>query len=67
MNLDESLKNRARDLISFSWNIFSKKVGNGIININKEASMQLQYANILQQLLPIIIINGDESLTLELI
>lgn len=44
MNLEQSLKNRTRELITLAWDIFSRKVGNGLITINKEASMQLQYA-----------------------
>ncbi|UEL47218.1 hypothetical protein [Terrisporobacter hibernicus] len=66
MNLEGSLKERCREVISFAWDVFSKKVGNDLININKEASMQLQYAHILQQLLPIIIVNKEEMLKLEL-
>lgn len=66
MNLEQSLKNRTRELITLAWDIFSRKVGNGLITINKEASMQLQYAYIVQQLLPMIIFNKDESINLEL-
>lgn len=66
MNLEQSLKNRTRELITLAWDIFSRKVSNGLITINKEASMQLQYAYIVQQLLPMIIFNKDESINLEL-
>lgn len=41
MNLEQSLKNRTRELITLAWDTFSRKVGNGLITINKEASMQL--------------------------
>lgn len=66
MNLEQSLKNRTRELITLAWDIFSRKVSNGLITINKEASMQLQYAYIVQQLLPMIIFNKDESINLQL-
>lgn len=66
MNLDKSLKDRIRELITLAWEIFSKKVGNEVIIVNKEASMQLQYAYILQQLLPMIIINKNEKVYLDL-
>ena len=49
-----------------AWKIFQNKLGNGIINISKEASMQLQYAYILQNLIPLLIYNNDESIRLEL-
>jgi hypothetical protein len=50
----EDFSERMRAAISLSWVMFSRKVGNGLIPINKEASMQLQYAYVLQQLLPLI-------------
>jgi hypothetical protein len=49
-----------------AWKIFQFKVGNGLININKEASMQLQYAYILQNLIPLIIYDLDEKIEIEL-
>ncbi|WP_415279577.1 hypothetical protein [Clostridium perfringens] len=66
MDLKQSLKGRTRELITFAWSIFSNKVGNRIITINKEASMQLRYAYILQQLIPFIILNKNEKIDLEL-
>jgi hypothetical protein len=52
--------------ISEAWKIFQFKVGNGLINLSKEASMQLQYAYILQNLIPLIIYNNDEEIEIEL-
>ena len=49
-----------------AWSIFMRKVGNGILPINKEASMQLQYAYIIQQLLPLITFKSDEKAEIEL-
>lgn len=49
-----------------AWSLFSRKVGNGLVEINKEASMQLQFAYILQQLLPLITFQPDEQLRVEL-
>ena len=46
--------------------IFSKKVGAGVLSINKEASMQLHYAHILSQVLPLIILDANESAHVEL-
>ena len=46
--------------------MFSRKVGSGLIPINKEASMQLQYAYVLQQLLPLITFHENEKFEIEL-
>jgi hypothetical protein len=44
---------RLRYAVSAAWEIFSRKVGGKTIPVNKEASMQLQYAYILRQLIPL--------------
>lgn len=62
----EDFAERMRAAISLSWGMFSRKVGNGLILINKEASMQLQYAYVLQQLLPLITFHEDEKFEIEL-
>jgi hypothetical protein len=62
----EDLTVRMRGAISLAWSIFAKKVGAGLMQINKEASMQLQFGFILQQLLPLITFREDESLRLDL-
>ena len=62
----DDLPVRMRAAISLAWSLFSKKVGRGLIEINKEASMQLQFSYILQQLLPIISFNKLDRFELEL-
>ena len=62
----ENLPVRMRAAVSKSWLIFSRKVGGGLIMINKEASMQLQFAYILQQISPLITFHEDEALHVEL-
>ncbi|MDK9558051.1 hypothetical protein QQF73_10495 [Marinobacter sp. M216] len=62
----EDLPERMRAAVSEAWLIFSRKVGGGLIPVNKEASMQLQYAYILQQLAPLIIFHEDEATRVEL-
>ena len=57
---------RMRSAVSFAWSLFSRKVGGNLIPVNKEASMQLQFAYLLQQILPLITFHADEKLTLEL-
>jgi len=62
----ESFPERMRAAVNLSWIMFSRKVGNGLIPINKEASMQLQYAYVLQQLLPLITFHENEIFEIEL-
>ena len=62
----ESFSERMRAAVNLSWIMFSRKVGNGLIPINKEASMQLQFAYLLQQLLPLITIHENENFEIEL-
>ncbi|MDO6501189.1 hypothetical protein [Photobacterium sanguinicancri] len=57
---------RMSDAVSFCWNVFSKKVGSGLIPINKEASMQLQFAYILKQYIPLITFNPSDQFSIEL-
>lgn len=64
--LTGSFEERLRKSISFAWEIFSEKVGTGLLHINKEASMQLQYSYILQQVVPLVCFNDDESVKIEL-
>ncbi|HMV64204.1 MAG TPA: hypothetical protein PKE01_12760 [Rhodocyclaceae bacterium] len=64
--LSGNFQERLRSAISFAWGVFSRKVGSGIIHINKEASMQLHFANILTQVLPLITVEADESSHVEL-
>jgi hypothetical protein len=62
----EQLSSRMRAAITLAWSLFSRKVGGGLIHINKEASMQLQFSYVLQQLLPLIAFHKGEKFTLEL-
>jgi hypothetical protein len=55
-----------RGAVSLAWSLFSRKVGGGLIDINKEASMQLHFGYILQQILPLITFQRDDNLRLEL-
>lgn len=64
--LSGNFEERLRGAISFAWGVFSRKVGAEIISINKEASMQLHYANILSQTLPLVMIEADEASHVEL-
>lgn len=64
--LNENFEERLRATISLAWDVFSRKVGSGIIRINKEASMQLHFAHILSQILPLITVEADEASHVEL-
>lgn len=62
----EELVKRVENIIDFSWHNFSAKVGGGLIDVNKEASMQLHFAYILKNSIDLIIHHKDEVLTVEL-
>ena len=64
--LSEDFSIRLRNAISLTWSIFMRKVGNNLLPINKEASMQLHYAYILQHILPLITFKDDEMAVIEL-
>ena len=62
----EKFSRRMRAAVTLAWRLFSRKVGDGLIEVHKEASMQLQYAYVLQQLLPLLSFHPGESFTIEL-
>lgn len=61
-----ALPTRMKGAVSLAWSLFARKVGGELIRINKEASMQLQFGYILQQVLPLITFHKDEMVELEL-
>jgi hypothetical protein len=63
---DHEFDTRLRKAISAAWSVFARKVGSGLIPVNKEASMQLQYAYVLKQILPLTLHHKGESADLEL-
>ena len=64
--LSGSFEERLRKSISFAWQVFMEKTGTDLLPINKEASMQLQYSYILQQVVPLICFHEDETVKIEL-
>lgn len=62
----EQLERRVRKVINDCWNSFSHEVGGGSIYVNKEATMQLEYACMLKNRIGSIIQNQDESVGIEL-
>ena len=62
----KALINRIHNTIDLCWESFSAKVGCGLITINKEASMQLQFAYLLKNTLDLVVYNDDEYVELEL-
>lgn len=62
----DDLKLRLTNIIDLCWLSFSAKVGGGLIEINKEASMQLHFAYILKNSIDLIVHHQDESVSIEL-
>lgn len=63
---ETTFEGRLRNAVSMAWQVFARKVGGGLIPVNKEASMQLQYAYVLKQLLPLAVHTADEVVDIEL-
>jgi hypothetical protein len=60
------LISRINCVIDLCWHSFSAKIGCGLIDINKEASMQLNFAYLLKNTIDLAIHNEDEKITIEL-
>lgn len=59
-------KERIIDCINFSWNLCLHKISGGEIIVNKEASLQLQYASILKGIFDLMKIYKGERFDIEL-
>ena len=57
----EDLKEKLNALVKMSWELLQRKIQYGLISINKEASLQLQFAYILQELISISRFSNDEN------
>ena len=60
------IPSRMKEAVSLAWHILVNKYGNGLFDINKEASMQLQFSVVLNQLIPLITLGKDDSFAVEL-
>lgn len=67
-NMDgfNGLVKRAEGLVETCWESFSNKVGHGLINVNKEASMQLHFGSLLKTSIDLILFEEDEHVEVEL-
>src|SRR5690606_2309893 len=64
--IPEDIDEKIKWIIDFSWSICLNKIQNQEIKVNKEASLQLQYANILKQTLYLVKFAPDERFEIEL-
>lgn len=62
----DDLVRRINSIINICWESFSAKIGCGLIEINKEASMQLNFAYLLKNTIDLAIHDEDEKITIEL-
>lgn len=60
------IQKRMDQVIKMAWFLFQKKDSGGLISVNKEASMQLQYSIILSQLINLIRFEVDEEFIIDL-
>lgn len=63
---EKDFNKRVRQAITISWDILQQKIASGFIEINKEASLQLHFANILQSFMPMILFDEKEKVSLML-
>ena len=61
---EKDFNKRVRQAITISWEILQQKIASGFLEINKEASLQLQFANIFQSFIPMILFNEKEKVSL---
>jgi hypothetical protein len=66
LSIPDSKKERLQILLNTSFELFMKQLTSGKININKEASMQLHYSNLIHRLGDIICIEPREVFNIEL-
>ena len=45
--IPNDVEKRVRWLITWTWEILAHKIGNDLIEVNKEATLQLEYAYLL--------------------
>lgn len=62
----EELIFRVHSIINVCWESFCAKVGCGLVDVNKEASMQLNFAYILKNSIDLIVYHQDEEISIEL-
>ncbi len=62
----EDLIKRVQKVIDQCWNSFSAKTGSELLVLNKEASMQLNFAYLLKNSIDLAIYNKSESVGIEL-
>jgi hypothetical protein len=66
MNNYKNYDERLHEMIELAYNFFCHQVGNGIIRIGNEASMQLQLSNILLQLSHLYVFSASEHFNVSL-
>ena len=62
----EELILRVHNIINICWESFCAKVGCGLVDVNKEASMQLNFAYVLKNSIDLIVYHQDEEISIEL-
>ena len=63
--MDDLIK-RVNNIVELCWESFCSKIGGGLIEVNKEASMQLNFAYLLKTTIDLTLYHQDEAVTIEL-
>ncbi|GMX60102.1 hypothetical protein Elgi_68690 [Paenibacillus elgii] len=66
INVPVDHKDRLNYVLDLAWNIFIKRLALGRIKVNKESSMQLHYASLINSLGELLCLDKDDVFTIEL-
>lgn len=66
INVPVDHRDRLNHVLDLAWNIFIKRLALGRIKVNKESSMQLHYASLINSLGELMCIDKDDVFTIEL-
>lgn len=64
--LTSSYQERLRTAVTWAWQALALKIGHGQLAVSREASLQLQFAALLHQVLPLFIHRASEVATVDL-
>ena len=57
----DRIEDKLDKLVKVAWELLQRKIAGGLVKVNKEASLQLHYAYILQELISICQFSDNEN------
>jgi hypothetical protein len=62
----DDIRKRMLSSVELAWEAFQSKVSSGLIDVNKEASMQLHFSSILSGIVNLLTLDDEEKFSIEL-